>query len=68
MEGERPMNVKLSHDETLYTFVRINFQKMNPHVRVKKLYPRDPATKLGNWLGAAWVALLVILAVKGFGG
>jgi hypothetical protein len=61
------MNVKLSHDEALYTFVRINFEKMNPHVRVKKLYPRDPATKLGNWLAAVLIAVLVVLAVKGLG-
>jgi hypothetical protein len=62
------MNVKLSHDETIYTFVRINFEKMNPHVRVKKLYPRDPGYKLGNWLGALIVVVLVVLLVKGMGG
>jgi hypothetical protein len=62
------MNVKLSHDEALYTFVRINFEKMNPHVRVKRLYPRDPGYKLGNWLAGLIMAVLVVLAVKGWGG
>jgi hypothetical protein len=62
------MNVKLSDDEKLRNFVRIQFEKMNPHVRVKRLYPRDPATKLGNWLAAVCVAVLVVLAVKGMGG
>jgi hypothetical protein len=62
------MNVKLSHEEALYTFARINFEKMNPHVRVKRLYPRDPATKLGNWLAGLIMAVLVVLAAKGWGG